>query len=76
EAIVRETLRQPGIFGEYGGTDASALSDLRTPTGSPLPALVFGSMDRSAHIHEAEESADPRMIEGVAETICRFVQEP
>jgi acetylornithine deacetylase/succinyl-diaminopimelate desuccinylase-like protein len=76
ERILRETLGAEGIRGEYGGTDASALRDLRTPANAPLPALVFGSMDPEAHIHEAEESADPRKIAGVALTIERFVREP
>jgi acetylornithine deacetylase/succinyl-diaminopimelate desuccinylase-like protein len=75
EKILRETLGANGIRGEYGGTDASALRDLRTPANEPLPALVFGCMDPEAHIHEAEESADPRKIAAVAATIERFVRE-
>jgi acetylornithine deacetylase/succinyl-diaminopimelate desuccinylase-like protein len=75
-AILRETLGAEGIRGEYGGTDASALRDLRTPKNAPLPALVFGCMDPDSHIHEAEESADPRKIAGVARAIERFVREP
>ena len=75
ERIMRETLGAEGIRGEYGGTDASALRDLKTPHGAPLPALVFGSMDPESHIHEAEENADPRKIAGVAATIERFVRE-
>jgi acetylornithine deacetylase/succinyl-diaminopimelate desuccinylase-like protein len=65
-----------GVFGEYGGTDASSLIGLTTSTGAPLPALVFGSMDRDAHIHEAEESVDPRLLLAIARTVYRFVQEP
>lgn len=76
ERILRETLGAQGIRGEYGGTDASALRGLPTPRGEPLPALVFGSMDPDAHIHDAEESAIPRLIAGVATTIERFVREP
>ena len=76
ERILRETLHARGILGEYGGTDASALRGLRTPGGEPLPALVFGSMDPNAHIHDAEESADPHLIAGVATSIERFVREP
>jgi acetylornithine deacetylase/succinyl-diaminopimelate desuccinylase-like protein len=76
ERILRETLDAHGITGEYGGTDASALRDVRTPAGEKLPALVFGCMDTESHIHEAEESADPRKIAGVATTIERFVREP
>ena|SRR5580658_1375328 len=76
ERILRDTLGAEGIRGEYGGTDASALRDLRTPKDEPLPALVFGCMDPEAHIHEAEESADPRKIAGVAASIERFVREP
>jgi acetylornithine deacetylase/succinyl-diaminopimelate desuccinylase-like protein len=76
ERILRETLGVEGIRGEYGGTDASALRDLRTPANEPLPALVFGCMDPESHIHEAEESADPRKIAAVARSIERFVREP
>ena len=74
--ILRETLGASGIRGEYGGTDASALRDLTTPKGEPMPALVFGSMDHTSHIHDAEENADPRKIAAVATTIERFVREP
>ena len=76
QRIAQATLHSPGIFGEYGGTDASSLASRKTSTGAPLPAIVFGSMDRSAHIHEAEESADPALIAGVVETIVRFAREP
>jgi len=76
EKILRETLGAKGTFGEYGGTDASALRDLRTPKGEPLPALVFGSMDHTSHIHDAEENAEPAKIAAVAATIERFVREP
>ena len=76
EKILAATLGAHGIRGEYGGTDASALRGLTTPKGAPLPALVFGSMDPEAHIHDAEESADPKKIAGVAEAIERFVREP
>jgi acetylornithine deacetylase/succinyl-diaminopimelate desuccinylase-like protein len=76
ERILRDTLGSSGIRGEYGGTDASALRDLKTPKNEPLPALVFGCMEPDCHIHEAEESADPRKIAGVAEAIERFVREP
>jgi len=76
DGILRETLGSHGVVGEYGGTDASALRALRTPAGAPLPALVFGCMDPESHIHEAEESADPVKIAGVAATIERFVREP
>ena len=64
-----------GSSGSTGGTDASSLAGLRTPSGEPLPALVFGSMDRDAHIHEAEESADPRAIANVVRLLERFVRE-
>lgn len=74
--ILSETMGAKGILGEYGGTDASALRDLKTPKGEPLPALVFGSMDPNAHIHDAEESADPTLIAEVAVTIARFIREP
>ncbi len=76
ERIMAGTLGAHGITGEYGGTDASALRPVRTPAGAPLPALVFGGMDPESHIHEAEESVDPRKIAGVAATIERFVREP
>jgi len=76
ERILRETLGASGVRGEYGGTDASALRDLTTPKGEPLPALVFGSMDPQAHIHDAEESADPRLVAAISTSIARFVREP
>ena len=76
ERILRKTVGASGVRGEYGGTDASALRDLKTPSGQPLPALVFGSMDPGARIHDAEESADPRKIAEIATTIARFVREP
>ncbi|HTT15748.1 MAG TPA: M20/M25/M40 family metallo-hydrolase [Thermoplasmata archaeon] len=75
ETIVRAELGEGGLFGEYGGTDASSLRGLRTPGGAPMPALVFGSMDPAANIHDVDESADPRLIAGVARTIERFVLE-
>lgn len=75
ERILHDTMGVSGIRGEYGGTDASALRDLTTPRGAPLPALVFGSMDPDSHIHDAEESSDPRKIAAIAETIVRFVRE-
>jgi hypothetical protein len=76
ERILRPQFGEPGIFGEYGGTDASSLSGIRTPQGNPLPALVFGSMDRASHIHEAEESVDPRALRLVSEAIEQYVREP
>jgi acetylornithine deacetylase/succinyl-diaminopimelate desuccinylase-like protein len=74
-AILEKTLDAHGSFGEYGGTDASSLSGVRTPDRRPLPAIVFGSMDRASRIHDAEESVDPQLLAGVAETIRRFVAE-
>ncbi len=74
--LLAEEGGEAGVFGEYGGTDASSLLGLTTSTGAPLPALVFGSMDRDAHIHEAEESVDPAVLLGIARTVYRFVQEP
>ncbi len=71
--IMGATFGAHGVVGEYGGTDASALRGLRTPAGEPLPALVFGSMDRESHVHDAEESIDPRRLAGVIETIERFM---
>lgn len=76
ERILGETLGVHGVRGEYGGTDASALRDLTTPKGEPMPALVFGSMDPEAHIHDAEESAAPAKIAAVSVTIARFIREP
>ncbi|HYK92936.1 MAG TPA: M20/M25/M40 family metallo-hydrolase [Thermoplasmata archaeon] len=76
DRLLRETVGSDGVFGEYGGTDASSLSGLTTPSGEPLPAIVFGSMDREANIHQAEESVDPRLLGGVARAIERFVREP
>jgi len=33
-------------------------------------------MDPDAHIHDAEESADPRKIAGVVTAIEQFIREP
>jgi acetylornithine deacetylase/succinyl-diaminopimelate desuccinylase-like protein len=74
--LLREEFGASGVFGEYGGTDASSLATVRTPSGAPLPALVFGSMDRSANIHQAEESVDPSGLGSVIRTIERFILEP
>lgn len=74
ERMLHDVLGADGVFGEYGGTDASAFRGETTPAGDPLPALVFGSMDRDAHIHEAEESAEPRLIGGISEVIYRYVR--
>jgi len=76
DRILRATVGAHGIRGEYGGTDASALRGLTTSGGAPLPALVFGSMDDAAHIHDAEESVDPKLLLGGAEAIERMVREP
>jgi hypothetical protein len=65
-----------GVYGEYGGTDASSLVGLQTSKGEPIPALVFGLMGRTSHIHEAEENLDPVGVARVSETIRRFVLEP
>ncbi|HEV2449327.1 MAG TPA: M20/M25/M40 family metallo-hydrolase [Thermoplasmata archaeon] len=74
--ILGETLGADGVYGEFGGTDASTLVGLTTRAGAPLPALVFGSMDPEAHYHEADESVDPKLIRGVAESIRRFIADP
>jgi acetylornithine deacetylase/succinyl-diaminopimelate desuccinylase-like protein len=74
--IMSRTFGVHGVFGEYGGTDASSLLGVRTPSGEPMPALVFGSMDREAHIHEAEESVDPKLLAQVVATIVAYVREP
>ncbi|MCI4361118.1 MAG: M20/M25/M40 family metallo-hydrolase [Thermoplasmata archaeon] len=76
ERILRAEGGEAGTFGEYGGTDASSLAEVRTPSGDPIPAIVFGSMDREAHIHEAEESIDPAMMGAMVRTIYRFLREP
>jgi len=76
ERIARDEFGEAGMFGEYGGTDASSLRGLTTPSGAPLPALVFGSMDPPANIHDVDESVDPALIAAVARTIERFVLEP
>jgi acetylornithine deacetylase/succinyl-diaminopimelate desuccinylase-like protein len=76
ERILRAEGGEAGTFGEYGGTDASSLAEVRTPSGEPLPAIVFGSMDREAHIHEAEESIDPRLMGTIVRTMYRFLREP
>jgi acetylornithine deacetylase/succinyl-diaminopimelate desuccinylase-like protein len=74
ERILAELVGVSGVVGEYGGTDASALREVRTPSGEPLPAVVFGSMDRQSNIHEAEESVDPTYLGVVARAIERFVR--
>jgi len=75
QQIYREVSgRQIGIFGEYGGTDASALRELTTPSGEPMPAVVLGSMDKEANIHDAEESLDPRYYNEVVELLIRWVE--
>lgn len=76
DRVMQRTFGGAGVYGEYGGTDASSLADLRTSSGAAMPALVFGSMDRAAHIHEAEESIDLRLLAAVVGTICEFVREP
>ncbi len=63
-----------GVFGEYGGTDASALRGMTTPGGKPLPAIVVGSMDRDSRIHDAEESADPRLLGVVQRLLVRCIE--
>jgi acetylornithine deacetylase/succinyl-diaminopimelate desuccinylase-like protein len=75
QQILADTVHSRGIFGEYGGTDASAIRGLLAPDGSPLPAIVFGSMDVESRIHDAEESVDPHLLAGVATAIERFVRE-
>ena len=67
---------KPASLASTGGTDASSLSGITATTGGPLPALVFGSMDRVAHIHEAEESVDPRLIARISSAIERYAREP
>ena len=76
ERILGSVFGARGVYGEYGGTDASSLIGLRTSRGEPLPALVFGLMGRTSHIHEAEENLDPVGVARVTETIRRFVLEP
>jgi acetylornithine deacetylase/succinyl-diaminopimelate desuccinylase-like protein len=76
ERILHSIFGASGVYGEYGGTDASSLIGLRTRRGEPLPALVFGLMGRTSHIHEAEENLDPVGVARVTETIRRFVLEP
>ncbi len=73
ERILHDVFGARGVYGEYGGTDASSLLGLTTPGGQPLPALVFGLMDRTSHIHEAEENLDPAGVDRVTRTIRRFV---
>lgn len=76
ERILSSVFGAKGVYGEYGGTDASSLIGLQTSRGEPLPALVFGLMTRTSHIHEAEENLDPVGVGRVTETIRRFVLEP
>ncbi len=75
ENVYEEVAHRPvGVYGEFGGTDASALRTLRTPGGAPLPAIVFGAMDARAHIHDAEESLDPARLREVVELLVRMVE--
>ena len=74
EQILARLTGEHGVVGEYGGTDASSLREVRTPSGEPMPAVVFGSMDRTSHIHEAEESIDPRYLAAVSLAIEEFVR--
>ncbi|MFZ0830835.1 MAG: M20/M25/M40 family metallo-hydrolase [Thermoplasmata archaeon] len=76
ERILGSVFGVKGVYGEYGGTDASSLIGLQTSHGEPLPALVFGLMGRTSHIHEAEENLDPLGVAQVTETIRRYVLEP
>jgi acetylornithine deacetylase/succinyl-diaminopimelate desuccinylase-like protein len=76
ERILASTFGEKGVYGEYGGTDASSLLGLQTSRGQPLPALVFGLMSRTSHIHEAEENLDPVGVARVTETIRRYLLEP
>ena len=76
ERILSSVFGSTGIYGEYGGTDASSLLGIQTPQGEQLPGLVFGLMNRTSHIHEAEENLDPVGVARVTETIRRFVLEP
>lgn len=76
ERILASEFGGKGVYGEYGGTDASSLVGLKTSRGEPLPALVFGLMGRTSHIHEAEENLDPSGVARVTETIRRYILEP
>ena len=76
DRVLVRAFGRAGIYGEYGGTDASSLVGVRTPAGEQLPAVVFGSMDRQSHIHEAEESVDPSALRGVIQAIEQFATEP
>jgi acetylornithine deacetylase/succinyl-diaminopimelate desuccinylase-like protein len=76
ERILNSVFGVKGVYGEYGGTDASSLLGLQTSHGEPLPALVFGLMGRTSHIHEAEENLDPVGVARVTETIRRYILEP
>lgn len=66
--------RSVGIYGEYGGTDASTLRHLKTPAGDPMPVVVVGAMDDDAHIHDAEESIHPRCFNEVVELLVRWAE--
>ncbi len=75
QGIFQEVAGRPiGIYGEYGGTDASSLREIRTPSGRPMPAVVLGSMDEDAHMHDAEESIDPRYFREVVDLLVRWVR--
>ncbi|MCL4325193.1 MAG: hypothetical protein M1144_07040, partial [Candidatus Thermoplasmatota archaeon] len=57
-----------------GGTDASALRRITTPRGDPMPVVVVGAMDETAHIHDAEESLDPRYFHEVIRLLTTWVE--
>jgi acetylornithine deacetylase/succinyl-diaminopimelate desuccinylase-like protein len=59
DAVTGEPTR---IIGEYGGTDASFFTPLKTPLGKPLVALMFGSMDHESNIHSIDENAKPELL--------------
>ncbi len=76
ERVIRSVFGTEGVFGEYGGTDASALADLTTPSGAKMPALVFGLMNRASHIHEVDERVEPRTVAQVTDVLRRYILQP
>ncbi len=70
-AYTKTVGKETKIVGEYGGTDASSFSTfgVTRPDGKPMRAVMFGSMDADARIHNYDESADPRLIRDVIDVM-------
>ncbi len=63
------TGKKQKIVGDYGGSDATSFIGLKTPSGKPLKALLFGSEGPGTNIHGANENASPRALRKNIEVI-------